>query len=706
MVVNDVNRHFQFGPFLLDSRERQLSREGEPIRLTPKAFDVLLVLVSRAGHLVTKEELLKEVWPDTFVEEGNLSYTVSLLRKALEVEPGTDTYIATVQKLGYRFTAPVRAAEESSETVSGPGHVAVEPQDVALESERHAPSRLTTRGWLATAAIGGVLVFAAFAFTKYLRQADHSRPLPPAKLEIVLPPNVEEGKEPSISPDGRFLVMTAIVHGRMQIVVRPMESTELRPVPGTDRGWMPFWSPDGQSLAFLQGRKLRRVELSGGEPTDICDVALLAGGDWSENGVILFGEEHGKVLYRAGANGGTRQAVTSLDASRGEVAHRWPSFLPDGHHFFYTVEGPEGGIYVGALDRSTQKRIVREGRVGRYVPPGYILFLRGQTLMAQRFDLRSLEPQSEPTPLVDGMGLGSMTGSGFSVSRDGTIVFRPAQPDPTQLVWYGRDGSRLATAGQPGSYRQVALSARGQQVAISRRDPATGNLNIYTLDLSTGVMSPQTTARSIDGDPRWSPDERTVLFTSNRTGWMRPFKKDLKTSKEDPLLDEASADVYVEDWTSDGRLIVLRSQDVWFAIAASGRGTPTRLAPRPPSGDQLRVSPTREWVAFESTESAQTEVYVATFPHFLERRKISLDGGTQPVWRRDGRELFYLSLKGALTAVDIAGGSRPTPLFTTPLQPTTGLDEYGTVDGQRFLFIEKKGQTVTILMNWIETRLR
>ena len=106
VAINDVNRHFQFGPFLLDSRERQLSREGEPIRLTPKAFDVLLVLVSRAGHLVTKEELLKEVWPDTFVEEGNLSYTVSLLRKALEVEPGTDTYIATVQKLGYRFTAP------------------------------------------------------------------------------------------------------------------------------------------------------------------------------------------------------------------------------------------------------------------------------------------------------------------------------------------------------------------------------------------------------------------------------------------------------------------------------------------------------------------------------------------------------------------------------------------------------------------------
>ena len=138
---------------------------------------------------------------------------------------------------------------------------------------------------------------------------------------------------------------------------------------------------------------------------------------------------------------------------------------------------------------------------------GYILFLRGQTLMAQPFDLRSLEPQSEPTPLVDGMGLGSMTGSGFSVSRDGTIVFRQAQPDPTQLVWYGRDGSRLAAAGQPGSYRQVALSARGQQVAVSRRDPATGNLNIYTLDLSTGVMSPQTTARSIDGDPRWSPDD-------------------------------------------------------------------------------------------------------------------------------------------------------------------------------------------------------
>ena len=705
----DLDVSFRFGAFLLNPRERLLIRDGEPVSLTPKAFEVLLVLVSRAGHLVRKDELLKEVWPGAFVEEGNLSYTVSLLRRALEVEPEGQGYIATVQKIGYRFTAPVHRQDGSATDEHTDEAALTACASPTLSAEPRPPGKWPPRGWGYTALAAAALVLGIAVSVAYLR-GPVNRPSVSGRgyFNIVLPPNVEEGKEPSVSPDGRLLVMAAGINGRLQLALRRLDSPALIPIAGTEGGWMPFWSPDSRSLAFLQGRKLKRVDLSGGSPTEVCDVAGLAGADWNHEGVILFGDQESGAVYRVPSAGGTPVAVTLRDTARGETAHRWPRFLPDGQHFFYTTDGREGGLYIAALDGTATKRILPHGRAGQYAPPGYVLFLREQTLMAQPFDARSLEIRGEPLLVANNVGLGSVTGTGFSVSRTGTIVYRPAQGDPSQLVWFGRDGSRLAAAGPSGSYRQVALSPSGRTAAVSRRDTRTGNLDLYTLDLTSGVLTPQTSAPGFEGDPVWSPDERALLFTSNRSSWMRPFKKDLVTGTEEPLLEPEAAFVYADDWTPDGR-IVLRSADAWYAVSAAGRATPQWLTATPPAGDQLHVSPTGRWVAFESNEAGQAEVYVATFPDFTGKRRISLSGGTQPLWRSDGREIFYLNLQGVLTSVELDAGdtagprvSAPRPLFETPLHPMCGLDEYGvTADGQRFLIIEKKGQTITILMDWL-----
>ena len=225
---------------------------------------------------------------------------------------------------------------------------------------------------------------------------------------------------------------------------------------------------------------------------------------------------------------------------------------------------------------------------------------------------------------------------------------------------------------------------------MTRRDPSTGNFNVYVLNVSTAVLSRQTSG-SFDDDPVWAPDERVLLFGSIRTKSMRPFRKDLVTGKEEPLLNLEKADLFVEDWTFDGR-IVLRSDEAWSVLPAAGAARPRPLTVKPPGGDQLRVSADGKWVAFEAKDSGRhPEVYVASFPDFTDKRQISVSGGIQRLWRRDGGELFYLTLQGVLMAVDIAkgpsaiaGGSRR--LFDTPLHPLPGLFQYAvTADGQRFL---------------------
>ena len=685
------HRLYEFGHFRLTPADRLLTRDGRPVPLTPKAFDVLVTLVSHQGHLVKKEELLREVWPDTFVEEGNLTYTVSLLRKALEDGANGVGYIDTVPKVGYRFSAPVSevAPAAAPSTAAGVGRARL----YALAA-----------GVAALGLVGAALL---------LRDTGRP-PTPPAagptRLDVLLPPNIEEGKEPTISADGRALAMTATADGKGQLMIRRLDSPSFTPVPALEYAWLPIWSPDGRSIAALQGTTLKRVDLASGATVDLCQVAVFAGGDWGPGGVILFASRPTGLVHRVPAAGGRCEPATTLDAGRGDTAHRWPSFLPDARRFLYTVEGKEPGLYVGSIDAPMRKRVLVGGKAGVYVPPGHLLFLRDTALMAQPFDLEALEVRGDPVQVVDNVGHGTIAGTGFSVSRTGSVVYRPADQEPAQLFWFDRDGRRLGKLGPGGSYRQVSLSPSGRHAVVSRRDPAAGVFDLWLLEVSTGTLSRLTSdpKAPFNDDASFSPDEKRMAFTSrNLAGRFDVILRDLADGAQRTLPGKLDS-MPIDGWTPDGRFVLGRANNsVVTAIAVDGGAAPKTVFDARHPIDQVQVSPDGEWVAYNSHESGTFQIYVARFPSFRDRRQISVSGGVQPLWRADGRELFYLTLQGMLMAADVDADVRgdrspPRALFDTGQPPSGGLSQFAvTADGQKFLVIQRQPQRITILMNWL-----
>jgi Tol biopolymer transport system component len=556
------------------------------------------------------------------------------------------------------------------------------------------------------------LAVAAAGASWIVRPSPIARDPPLVRFDAPLPPNMslEDWRGwPTLSPDGRLLVVAGTQEGRQQLFVRRLDDPSFTPLAGTDAGWLPFFSPSGRSLAFVANDKLRRAEIGGGPVVVLCDAASMAGGTWSRDGVILFAKWK-TGLFRLAESGGAPEPVTRLDAARGDVGHWGPQFLPDGRTFLFSVVGREGGIYTGSLDSAVVKRVLHEDSRGYFVEPGYLVFARQQMLMAASFDVRKLQVSGPAFPIVSGL-----FSDQFSATTNGHLAYRLEGEVMTQLAWYGRDSRRRPeTVGSSGPYRQIALSPSGRRVAIQRgavtAEGAAGD--IWVMDLTTGVFSRVTNDPAFDGDPSWSPDERSIVFTTNRTGRATGFRKDLLTGMETPLTDHPDP-VVVDEWTPDGRFVILRTQaQAIFALPMTGDRTPRLLTDTPQViEDQVHVSPDGRWIAFNSDETGRWEVYVAAFPEFSGKRQISNNGGVQPLWRRDGRELFYLSPQGQLVAVQIRAdavatveASVPQILFQTGLNPSPQLGEYAvTRDGQRFLVVEPvggKSQAITLLLNW------
>ena len=331
--------------------------------------------------------------------------------------------------------------------------------------------------------------------------------------------------------------------------------------------------------------------------------------------------------------------------------------------------------------------------------------------MALPFDRRRLEASGAAFPVAS-----QVWGGLFSAASNGNLVYRLGGETMVQLGWVGRDGQRLGTVGAPGPYQQIALSPSGHRVAIQREDPTpyiTQSGDLWMMDLSTGVLSRLTSDPAYDSDPAWSPDERHLAFTSTRTGRSGLYRKDLVTGAEEPLADIAEP-VAVDEWTPDGRFVIFRNFGRGVhALPMSGDRIPKLLVDTPYTEDQSHVSPDGRWIAFNSDESGRWEVYVAAFPDFSSKRQISNDGGVQPLWRRDGRELFYLSPQGNVMSVEIRPAPtlqlvRPRGLFKTNLRPVPWVSEYGAApDGRRFLIPEPVGRTeqkIIFLLNWAPGR--
>jgi Tol biopolymer transport system component len=337
---------------------------------------------------------------------------------------------------------------------------------------------------------------------------------------------------------------------------------------------------------------------------------------------------------------------------------------------------------------------------------GQLFYSRGTALLARPFNAERLEFSGTEVQVSD-------QGSNLSVSDDGTIVYRPTNAAASTLTWFDRTGRRTGTLGKPAPYQLVVLSPQGRHATVVRGETELDTWDVWDADLASGIFSRLTTHSGLDSDPAWSPDERTLLFSSNRLGRTALFLKDLVGGTEEPFVafDEP---LILEQWTPDGRFVIARTfANAVYAVPFDGDRKPRLLVDRRSYNlDELRVSPDGRWVAFNADESGRWEVYVAEFPAFTSKRQISEAGGVQPQWRADGRELFYLTSDGWMMSarVDMRSGltvSAPSLLFLTRLATNPNIAQYAvTANGQRFLGIERatEASSFTFLINRLNAK--
>ncbi len=389
----------------------------------------------------------------------------------------------------------------------------------------------------------------------------------------------------AVSPDGRRVAFVAeTVDGRQSIWIRKVDGLAAEPLPGSDNGLSPFWSPDSRFLAFFAEGQLKKIEISGGPAQVVCETTAGIGGTWNNQGTIVFAAGAAPVLHQVPDGGGTPTAITSLDATRQETGHVWPSFLPDGKHFLYLSNAPQRinrSVLIGSLGSSSTTRLPSVHSRAVYGSPGILLFAIDTALMAQAFDLENFALTGPPMSVAQGVRMTDQTGySVFSVSGNGVLAYQVGDVGfSTQLVWFDRTGTRLSALAPPGEYSNPSLSPDGMRVAAGVRDPQTMTRDIWVFDVTRGTASRLTFDASDDLNPAWSPDGTRVVFTSDRKGQRDIYAKAVNGIGQDELVFESSEQKSVNDWSADGRYVLYDS-------GAVGGLTTTSLSAIPLFGDR------------------------------------------------------------------------------------------------------------------------
>ena len=517
-----------------------------------------------------------------------------------------------------------------------------------------------------------------------------------------------EGGAP-ISPNGKQIVFNGEdVTGRLSLWVRKMDPPIAQRLNGTDqqRPGRKFWSPDSRFIGFFANGELKKIDLSGGPAVSLADAPFGGGGTWNREGTIVFAPSRRGPLYRVSASGGGATPITTLDQSRQEVAHYSPYFLPDGRHFLYAAATEETtATYLGSLDSKERKFLVSDAPSVAYAPPGYLLFVREDTLMAQPFDVNQLEASSEPVPILQHI-------TSFFFSENGILTYTADDLGNRSLAWRDRSGKALESLGEPGRYSHVVLSPDQKRVAVGRSE--TGRSGIWLLELSSGVFSRFTFHGEVD--PTWSPDGHRVAFSAFRSGQFGLLQKSVGGSEVESLFKFKSENPYwLNAWSEDGHLVLHSPNpklgNSVYAFSPGEDEKPRLLIEDAFLKDELHLSPDGKWIAYNSNESGRHEVYIATFPDFSSKRQVSKAGGSQALWRGDGKELFFLQPDGKLLSVDVRAGSTlatgiPKVLFQTGVNVIPVFDQYCvTSDGQRFLLVEPvkgKAEPIHVVLNWFE----
>jgi len=613
--------------------------------------------------------------------------------------------------------------------------------DVGLQLQWMASGTADAEAQLASSRIGRLLPWgiaaAALVLAGFLLVRGSSRPSIGEPAPFAFTVSAVDG-EPfpvapmflTVAPDGSALAFVAgEVNGVQRLYLRPMNATTGRWLQGTDNSDQPFWSADSRSIAFVDRvqSKLKRIDIAGGPARTIADIpggSTLQGGTWNQKGDILMGVMGGgNPLFKVPAGGGAPVPVTTLDRASGQLGHFWPHFLPDGDHFLYTVpnDRPDrGGIFMSSLTNPAATRIVDALSNAVFSEPGFVLYVRDETLMAHRFDVARGLLIEDPVVVANGMGTGA-GGNGraaFAGSRNGIVAYRPQSGGvySTTLTWFDRSGKVTGTIGSPNLHRGIALSPDGRRVAA--QVGWTVGSDIWTGDVDRGFLTRLTSDPSNEESPVWSPDSARIAFASNRDGSVfNIYEMPADGSSAPRLLIQSDRSKRPVQWSADGHWMLFDANGI-FAVRVDGVRTPMPIGSPNHPAQSAKISSDGQWIAYASDDTGRFEIYLQPFPALSGRWPVTSNGGTRPHWRADGRELYYLGLDNQIYAVPITPGAQPgigaaKPLFPVRLtSPTTGGTWFDAIepsaDGQRFLVSRATDTTstldpVTVSVNWPAT---
>jgi Tol biopolymer transport system component len=558
------------------------------------------------------------------------------------------------------------------------------------------------------------LIAAAVLAVRYFRE-----PAPPAlpemRLDVVTPITTLRASF-AISPDGRKLVFVASGDGGSRLWLRPIDSPTAQPMAGTEGATYPFWSPDSRSVGFFSPGKLKRADIGGGLPQTLADARVGAGGAWNPEGVILFnGRGANSPILRVLTTGGEAVPATKLDPPR-TTTHAFPQFLPDDRRFLFSAAGSAQGVYLGSLDSTEIKRLTESDFPSFYVPPGWLLFMRQQQLVARRFDLSRGELTGDPITVADQVSLDDSLGApvgAFSVSASGLAAYRAGIAPRNQLTWFDRTGKILGTVGDPdeNTLGFPELSPDGRRVAVDRI--VQGNQDIWLIDQLRGGAMRFTFDSANDRRPLWSPDGMEIVFDSNRKRTFDLYIKPSTGAGAEQLLLESPYTKTPDGWSPDGRFLLYnenngKTSDI-LALPLQGPRKPIAVANSPFTENNGQFSPDGRWVAYQSNESGRFEIYVVPFPPGAGKWQVSAGGGVSPRWRHDGKEIFFISPDRKMMAVAVSASGNsfeaapPVALFQTRI--AGGLKQQYAVssDGRFLINVSVADSTIapiTLILNW------
>ena len=726
------SRILRFGTFELDLAAGELRKSGRKVRVQEQPFQLLVALVEKPGEVVTREELKDKLWPgDTYVDfDRSLNTAASKLRDALGDSASSPRFIETLPRRGYRFLASVESVGGPAAGLEGVSGVAADAPRDGRESTSHEfeqRQRLLRLALAVTAAVAivvmGLLVF------QWLDEPSATDAMALRKFSFTPPERLSQ-PEPwfashvAVSPNGKHVAF--IAGDRQTLWVRDLANEQVREIPGTENALFPFWSPDSEFIGFGTDKELKKISVEGAAAITLSELPgeWYFGGSWSPDGdSIVFASNSPEQFYEVLAGGGSPELFFDLEESEGGTQVLNPEFLPSeaAARSVVFAEGSRSGMEVVLKNLETGERLsLGTGAFPRYSSTGHIVYqtnYREGGLWALPFSIRTLQPTGEAFPIAQNAGFPS-------IADDGTLVYVDfgAGGGERQLVWMNREGGKLGTVGQPqASIRHTDLSPDETRVAVTAGDEE-GHNEIWVHEVERGVKTRITfTSGGQAMSPHWSPSGSELLFSSAREGsqTLDIHVKSADGTGEAKLVFGSELNDYASDWSTDGRYALAdqHSPTTQFPthVLLLGRKDDGRFEGSPLFATEYvekaaKLSPDGRYVAYVSDESGVFELYVQRFPDGGEKLQISVRGGRQPRWSRDGAELFFVE-DDALMVVQVEHGERlsvsaPEMLFRSAAFGTSPHAHYDvSSDGRRFILAEYTDRNPTrirVVQNWYE----